>query len=77
MDISGVYIDPKTSDPLLLERFITYIVNYPPAKGIQKEGNFKVAVIGCGLALMTIAWKFVIIVAILAILVGALTDGLS
>lgn len=34
VDVSEVYIDTKTSDQRLVERFITYIVNYPPTGGI-------------------------------------------
>jgi hypothetical protein len=34
VDVSEVYIDIKTSDQRLIERFITYIINYPPAGGI-------------------------------------------
>jgi hypothetical protein len=30
IDVSEVYITPKTTNTRLLERFITYIVNYPP-----------------------------------------------
>ena len=30
-----VYIDTKTCNSLLLERFLTYILNYPPVKGLQ------------------------------------------
>lgn len=35
VEVSEVYIDPPTTDKRLLERFITYIVNYPPEKGLQ------------------------------------------
>lgn len=35
IEISRVYIDTKTCDKRLLERFITYIINYPPERGIQ------------------------------------------
>lgn len=35
IDVSEVYIDTKTCDKILLERFITYIHNYEPNKGRQ------------------------------------------
>jgi hypothetical protein len=35
IDVSEVYIDTKTSDRNLLERFITYIVNHPPKDGLR------------------------------------------
>ena len=35
MDISEVYLDPATTDKRLLERFLTYIVNYPPRRGLK------------------------------------------
>ncbi len=35
IDVSEVYIAPKTCNPRLLERFITYIINYPPEHGIR------------------------------------------
>lgn len=35
VDASEVYIDTKTSEWRLLERFITYIVNYQPRHGLQ------------------------------------------
>lgn len=34
VDVSEVYIVPKTTDKRLFERFITYIVNYPPKDGL-------------------------------------------
>jgi hypothetical protein len=35
IDVSAVYIDTETGDPRLIERFITYIVNYPPRQGLR------------------------------------------
>jgi hypothetical protein len=35
IEVSEVYIDTATCDRNLLERFITYIVNYPPTRGVQ------------------------------------------
>ena len=35
IDVSNVYIDAKTCEPFLLEKFITYIVNYPPKNGVR------------------------------------------
>ncbi len=40
VDVSEVYIDTKTSDTFLLERFMTYIVNYPPLHGVQSVRIF-------------------------------------
>lgn len=35
VEVSEVYLDPQTTDKRLLERFITYIVNYPPRRGLK------------------------------------------
>ena len=35
VDVSEIYIDTFTCKPLQLERFITYLLNYPPKKGIS------------------------------------------
>jgi hypothetical protein len=35
IEVTKVYIDTHTSDRRLLERFLTYIVNYPPTRGLQ------------------------------------------
>ncbi len=35
VEVSEVYIDTTTCDHLLLERFMTYILNYPPKKGVR------------------------------------------
>lgn len=35
VDVSEVYLDPKTCDRRLVERFITYILHYPPRHGRQ------------------------------------------
>lgn len=35
IDVSEVYIDTQTCNRRLLERFITYILNYPPKHGVQ------------------------------------------
>jgi hypothetical protein len=35
MDVSEIYIDTITCDPIRLERFMTYILNYPPRQGIN------------------------------------------
>jgi hypothetical protein len=35
LSIARVYIDPQTAQPLLVEKFITYLLNYPPGQGIQ------------------------------------------
>jgi len=35
VEISEVYIDTGTCDRLLLEKFVTYIVNYPPEYGLH------------------------------------------
>lgn len=40
IEISAVYIDTTTCDRLLLERFLTYIVNYPPKKGVKSVQIF-------------------------------------
>lgn len=34
IDVSEVYIDTKTCDPILLEKFLTHIINYPPKRGL-------------------------------------------
>lgn len=34
LEIEEVYIDPATCERYLLERFLTYILNYPPSKGL-------------------------------------------
>lgn len=39
-EVSEVYIDTKTCNTFLLERFITHITNYPPEKGIQSVQIF-------------------------------------
>jgi hypothetical protein len=40
IDVSEVYIDTKTCDRRLFERFITYIINYPPKDGLQSVQIF-------------------------------------
>lgn len=35
IDLSEVYIDTDTTDQRLLERFLTYIINHPPEKGLE------------------------------------------
>jgi hypothetical protein len=35
IDVSEVYIDTKTADKRHLEKFITYIRNYPPKYGLK------------------------------------------
>jgi hypothetical protein len=40
IDVSEVYIDTKTCDKFLLEKFITYILNYPPEGGLQSVQIF-------------------------------------
>lgn len=39
-DVSEVYIDTKTCEPLLLERFITHVINYPPKYGVPSVRIF-------------------------------------
>jgi hypothetical protein len=39
-DVSEVYIDTKTCNLILLERFITHILNYPPKHGISSVTIF-------------------------------------
>lgn len=40
IDVSEVYIDTKTADPRLPERFITFMVNYPPKHGLRSVQIF-------------------------------------
>jgi hypothetical protein len=40
VDVSEVYIDIKTCDPHLIERFITYILHDPPEHGLQSVQIF-------------------------------------
>ena len=40
VDVSAVYLHTKTCNKLLLERFLTYIVNYPPKHGVQSVQIF-------------------------------------
>jgi hypothetical protein len=40
VDINEVYIDTKTCDSRLLERFISYILHYPPKHGVQSVKIF-------------------------------------
>lgn len=40
IEISEVYIDTGTCNRLLLEKFVTYIVNYPPEKGLDSVEIF-------------------------------------
>jgi hypothetical protein len=40
IDVSKVYIEVKTCNKRLLERFLTYIVNYPPERGLQSVQIF-------------------------------------
>ena len=40
IEISQVYIDTRTCDRLLLEKFVTYIVNYPPENGLKSVEIF-------------------------------------
>ena len=40
IDVSEVYINTKTSDRRLLEKFITYIRNYPPKYGLDSVKIF-------------------------------------
>lgn len=40
MDVSEVYIDTATVDKLLIEKFITYIRNYPPRYGLKSVRVF-------------------------------------
>jgi hypothetical protein len=35
IDVAKIYIETSTCDKRLLERFLTYIVNYPPTQGLQ------------------------------------------
>jgi len=35
IDVSTVWVEPSTSQESLLERFLAYIVNYPPEQGVQ------------------------------------------
>jgi hypothetical protein len=35
IDVSQVYIDTATCDPYLLERFVTFIINFPPEQSLQ------------------------------------------
>jgi hypothetical protein len=40
IDVSEVYIDTTTCNRRMLERFVTYIVNYPPKHGIRSVRIF-------------------------------------
>ena len=40
IDVSRVYIDTKTCARRLFERFLTYIINYPPKDGLQSVEIF-------------------------------------
>lgn len=40
IEVSEVYLDPQTTDKRLFERFITYIVNYPPRRGLNSVTIF-------------------------------------
>ena len=35
IDVSAVFLDTRTCDSRLVEKFITYIVNHPPERGVQ------------------------------------------
>lgn len=40
IEVSEVYVDTATCNPQFLERFITYIVNYPPTHGLRSVKIF-------------------------------------
>jgi hypothetical protein len=40
VDVSEVYIDASSCEPHLIERFLTFIVNFPPKKGIHSVRIF-------------------------------------
>lgn len=40
IDVAEVYIEAKSADKRLFERFISYIINYPPKFGLQSVQIF-------------------------------------